>query len=502
MLFTTIAGAQPAPPPPPSAPPPGATPPPATPKKLADPATSPDPFKASPATDAAAGSAPGAAPAPVTPPPPPPWTTAPASTSGTQLTPATGAMAGTEPSVDARLADLEARVKAAEEAEERQREKLGWLSKFRIGGYVQPQLTNTWFNAAASPNAGTTGTLPIGIAANDVTTKADTTTTNAFLFRFRRARLKAEFEPTRYTRAVFEIDPTLSGGPAGTGTIARNIEAIGVIPWCRSVKTELGMGMFKVPFGFEILQSDADRPFIERSWGEQNLFPAEFDTGFRAYTSAFEKKLTVQTALVNGYMLGEKNFAVLPDLNHGKDVIGRINYDFGPFDVGVSGAYGQGQAVDATALKFKQFPRGAFNAEAALHHTFSRAIGATKLFGEITFAKNMDRGVKYGFGLPAIPLDAVNGAIDDKSQRNLWVRLEQDVTRWATLGVRYDVYSPDTSQSKNSRGTLSFVAAVHFTKSLQWMLEFDHAVDNVHKVGGTAAAKEISVLSNVLQARF
>jgi Phosphate-selective porin O and P len=472
MLFTTIASAQPAPPPPP---PPGAAP-------------APPP--------------PTATPAPVPPPVPPPWPTTPTSTSGTQLMPPTGSAATTESPVEARLADLEARVRAAEEAEERQREKLGWLSKFKIGGFVQPQLVNTWFNAAASPNVGTTGTLPAGIGANDVIAKADSTTTNAFLFRLRRARLKAEFEPTEYARAVFEIDPTLAGGAAGTGTIARNVEAIGIVPWCKSVKTEFGLGIFKVPFGFEILQSDADRPFIERSWGEQNMFPSEFDTGFRAYTTAFDKKLTVQTALVNGYMMGEKNFAVLSDLNHGKDVTGRINYNFGMFDVGVSGWYGQGQAVDATALKFKQFPRGAVNAEAALHHTFSKAIGATKLLGELTIGRNMDRGTKYAFGLPAIPADVINGALDDKDQRNLWLRVEQDVTHWATLGVRYDVYSPDTAQANDSRGTLSFVAAIHFTKALQWMVEFDHAIDNVHKAGGPVPSKEISMLSNVLQARF
>jgi hypothetical protein len=497
MLFTTIASAQQ--PVSPTTPAPGAAP---APKKMPDPTTGPDPFKAPPASDAAAGSQLGAAPEPVPPPPPPPWATAPTSSSGTQLMPAQGQAAASEPAVEARLVDLEARVKAAEEAEERQREKLGWLSKFKIGGYVQPQLINTWFNAAASPNVGANGLLPAGIGSNDIIAKADTTTTNAFLFRFRRARLKAEFEPTPYTRAVFEIDPTLSGGPAGTGTIARNVEAIGVVPWCKDVTTEFGMGMFKVPFGFEILQSDADRPFIERSWGEQNMFPAEFDTGFRAYTTAFQKKLSVQAALVNGYMLGEKNFVLLPDLNHGKDVTGRIDYNFGALDVGVSGWYGQGQAVDGTALKFKQFPRAAINGEAGLHHTFVKALGTTKLLGELTIGRNMDRGVKYGFGLPAIPVDAVNGVVEDKDERNVWVRVEQDVTKWATLGARYDVYSPDTAQSSNSRGTLSFVAAIHFTKALQWMIEFDHAVDNVHKAGGTAPSKQISALSNVLQARF
>ena len=103
------------------------------------------------------------------------------------------------------------------------------------------------------------------------------------------------------------------------------------------------MGIFKLPFGYEILQSDADRPFIERSWGERNMYPSEFDTGARAYTTLLERKLVVQVALVNGSTIGEKTFAVLPDLNQGKDVVGRVNYDFGPVDVGVGGYYGKGR---------------------------------------------------------------------------------------------------------------------------------------------------------------
>src|SRR5262249_1370578 len=158
-------------------------------------------------------------------------------------------------------------------------------------------------------------------------------------------------------------------------------------------------------FGYEVLQSDADRPFIERTWGEQNLTPGEYDTGFRAYTSLLEKKLNVQLAVVNGQVQGEKNFQVLPDLNKGKDFVGRVNYNFGPFDVGISGDVGQGQAVDGATLRFKQFTRWGLDLEAALHHKLLPNLGETRVFAEFVKAKNLDRGTKYGagIGLPALP---------------------------------------------------------------------------------------------------
>ncbi len=411
---------------------------------------------------------------------------------------------------DNRFQMLEARVAADEKASNESSEKLAWLKRLKISGYVQPQLIWQGFNAAASPN-GTNGALPAGIDSNSTIAKADGTTTNPDFFRLRRARLKVEFMPTDYARFVFEIDPALQGGTVGgTGTIARNIEAQGVIRWSPQVTTDVGMGVFKVPFGKEVLQSDADRPFIERSWGEQNLTPAEFDTGIKAYTTAMisgggigtDGKLEAQVAVVNGVTEGEKNFVLVPDLNKGKDIVGRLNYDLGDWaDFGVSGYYGQGQAVDATALRFKQFPRWAFNGEVGLHHEWSKALGKTKVFSEITFAENLDRGVKYAYALPAVPTD-VTKDVTSLDERNFWIRVEQDLTEWVTLGARYDFYTPDSSIANNGRDTYSFIAAVHFTKGLQWMLEFDHAIDNVHKTNGVAPSKQIETLSNVLQARF
>jgi hypothetical protein len=162
---------------------------------------------------------------------------------------------------------------------------------------------------------------------------------------------------------------------------------------------------------------------------------------------------------------------------------------------------GQGQTVDATSLRFKQYTRWAGNGEIGLHHTFSDSVGATKLFAEMTFAQNMDRGVKYGFALPPIP-SSIGASATNLSERNVWVRFEQDITHWSTLGFRWDQYSPDTSVSDNARDTFAVVAVAHFTPWLQLMAEYDHAIDHVHPASGKSTDKQIDVGSAVLQARF
>jgi hypothetical protein len=205
---------------------------------------------------------------------------------------------------------------------------------------------------------------------------------------------------------------------------------------------------------------------------------------------------------VNGQVEGEPTFTLDPDLNEGKDTVGRVNFDYGDwFDIGASGYYGYGQVVNASELRFKQFIRWGVNGELGLHHTFSKSLGATKLFAELTFAQNLDRGVNYSFALPAIPTN-INAPVVNLDERSIWVRVEQDFTQWTTLGVRWDQYTPDTGLSNNARDTIAVVAVAHFTPWLQAMGEFDHAIDHVHAPGTVATDKQIETVSGVLQARF
>jgi hypothetical protein len=457
----------------------------------------------------------------VPPPPPPPWTSpgapststsgatllpeAPAPSAGPKVAPELASVLSAQETaaLEGRIRALEARL-AADEATRGGASAPEWLSKFKVGGYIQPQLLIQSYNTAASPNV-VGGSLPAGVSANGTIAKSNGSTTNGDYFRLRRARLKTEFMPTEGTRLVFEFDPTPAGGTVGgTGTIARQVEAQGIARWSPFVTTEFAAGIFKIPFGFEVLQTDADRPFIERSWGEQNMTPGEFDTGARAYTTWAKDRRSfgLQVAIVNGQTEGEPGFSLDPDLNRSKDLVGRTFFDFGDWvEIGASGYYGEGQNVNAMNLEFKQFVRWAGNGELNLRHTFSESVGATKIFSEVTFAQNMDRGVHYGFAVPAIPTPFTANVVNLK-ERSVWVRLEQDFSKWVTLGGRWDEYTPDTSLASNARDTFAVVGVIHFTPWLQTMIEYDHAIDHVHPSGAPAPDKVIDSASGVLQARF
>jgi hypothetical protein len=405
--------------------------------------------------------------------------------------------------LEERLRSLEARIRADENALLTNPE-LAWLRRFHLSGFVQPQLLIQSYNTAASPNL-VNGSLPPGIGANDTIARSNGTSTNGDYFRLRRARLRTEFMPTDGTRLVFEIDPTPPAGVVGspTTTILRTVEAQGIARWNEHLTTEFAAGIFKLPFGFEVQQEDADRPFIERSWGEQNLMPGEFDTGARAYTRWADQgqSFVAQVAVVNGQTEGQPNFTVDPDLNRQKDLVGRMSFALVDWlDFGGSGYFGYGQAINPSELRFKQFVRWAANGEIGIH-AVSPELGATKMYAELTFAQNLDRGLYYSFALPAIPAN-IGAPVASLNERNLWARIEQDLTHWVTLGVRWDEYTPDTSQSNDARDTFGVVGVVHYNSWLQTMLEYDHAVDHVHAPGTAAADKQIETGSGVLQARF
>ena len=232
------------------------------------------------------------------------------------------------------------------------------------------------------------------------------------------------------------------------------------------------------------------------------MMPGEYDTGAHADLTALRSRLHATYALVNGVMEGEPSFTVAPDLNKGKDSVGRVAYDFGPADIGVSGYAGQGQAVDPAALRFKNFSRDAFDVEAGFHQRIVKALGWTRAYGELIFGTNMDRGVMYGStALPAIPTP-IGADVASMHERSEWIRIEQDFSHWTTLGLRYDFYTPDSARKNDGRDTYGVVGVVHFTRGLQLMAEYDFAIDNVHPGGTVAPSRHVSTGSGVLQARF
>lgn len=454
------------------------------------------------------------------PPPGPPMP--PLSTSGTDLAPPVlrPRVLPAHDSVSARrLRALEARVAALEAAKDAPPpgSLAWWASRLRLSGFVQPQFVAQLFDAAGSPNADpTTGALPDGVGANDTLGLASGETTNAVFFRMRRARLRldadlASWRPSGYplVRLVVELEPLpRTRGVPESGTILRQTEAQLGLPWVCAGKgacaldTLVAAGVMRVPFGFELLEAETARPFVERSFGAESMFPGELDLGVRADTHAFAGRVGVTLALVNGRTLGEQQGSALPDLNRGKDGVLRVRWDAGSFGAGLSGYAGSGQRVDPAGLRFKTFPRWAAGADVELHHVFHEALGQTRAIVEGALASNMDRGLVYPFALPDFPAD-IKADADAKPEASFSARLEQDTTRWLTWALRFDVYSPDTRLPDDVRMTGSLAAVVHVTRQLRFVAEYDHARDTIRADGDAPKPiRHVSRLSGMMEARF
>ncbi|MEA2751790.1 MAG: hypothetical protein QOI41_5933 [Myxococcales bacterium] len=441
---------------------------------------------------------------------PPPMTGAPLSTSGTDVQPVNllppaplviGSPAASGADA-ARIRELEARV-ALDEARLRTLETdVGPLRHLRFMGYVQLQYLLTSNNAAASPNLQPNGSLPAGISSNDTIARADGTTTNGNAFRLRRTRLGATYE-TDVIRVFLQVDLLPSGGPASTqATIARNAEATGIAHWNKDIRTEFTGGLFQVPFRMELEELSLFRPFIERTWASLNLFPTERDIGVHAKTFALDDHLVVDVGILNGHRLGEPTFTVQPDLNASKDFFATVSgKKLGPIDASLSGYYGRGQIVDAQQLRVKNYDRYAMNVGAKFAKTLVPVLGETRLLGELMFGKNMDTGVVYPFAVPVIPV-AFGDDVAGLGERALYLRAEQDLTRWGITGFRFDTYTADVSQSNNARDTYTFMLGARFSKNLRLINELAYAIDNMHLKGTDAPSKHVLQYSAWLQGSF
>ncbi len=459
----------------------------------------------------------GAKPQKLAPPPPPPWDE-PLSTSGTDLAspkpePSAASPMPREHMMEmARMRELERRVELLEREKRDSREPTPWVEWLKPYLLLQPQLVWNFYNAAASPNAQG-GLLPPGIGSNDVTATPNGSTTNPDFFRLRRARLRLDFMPTEYARFVLEFEP-MPRDPTipGSGTIARQIEAIARAPVSTKLAFEVGAGSFEVPFGAEWREPHGDRPFIERSYFQQNLFPGDFDLGLHA--SAFvARHFEAELALINGRTFGELDQGGKLDLNRPKDGVAALRFRLGGLSLGVSGYAGEGQLVDATNLRFKQYDRLAIDGDVAYAHPISlgrRRLGLFRAFAELVYGENMDRGVLDPGNLPLIPADLTQD-VQARDELGALVRVDQELGRFFLLGVRYDYYSPDVNLANDGRHTIGAVLAIRPFQPAEWQgmhpgvqfdFEYDHAVDTIRASGPAGAAKEIDTLSFVLQGRL
>jgi hypothetical protein len=301
----------------------------------------------------------------------------------------------------------------------------------------------------------------------------------------KRARLRAALDRW-WVAGLVEFD-----GNTVNGTQARLIGAEASLKWPPERGNPLPIlmatvGLFKIPFGFEVGQSDRERLFLERSTAERGLFPGEYDAGVRLMGGWRFARYVF--AVMDGEPIGEKGSFALHDPNHKKDFVGRVGVDTPVSDTvwvagGFSGLSGTGfhpgtAATKSTVQWVDRDGNGIFNntnelvvvpgVAATPSANFSRfgygadlrlgvkepSLGSTVVYGEIYWAKNLDRGI-----LPADPV--VFGR--DYRELGVYAGVTQDLGPRAQVGIRYDFYNPDADSVNTIMGAAKPTALAYQT---------------------------------------
>jgi hypothetical protein len=456
------------------------------------------------------------------PPPPPPAPPGP--------TPAEEALKTQQAEVRAAVEALEAELGA--EREQRAEEVIGLQDKLEKASAAVKKVTDKPPVSTAKGGVGLTGFLQAdwGVwrqASEDQVNPSTLAPLNEERFVIRRARLRTTIEK-EYAAGALEFD-----GSTVNGSTARIVgaEASLKLPGEEGSPVPLllaSIGLFKIPFGFELLQSDRERLFLERSTAERALFPGEYDVGARLQGGWRFVRYAI--AVQNGNPLGERAFPGR-DPNSAKDVSGRLGVDTAITDqvsvaAGVSGLSGTGfhRGTPATkptlqwsdrnengafdtgelvtspglaATSSANFGHFGFGADLRLNVTVP-GIGTSTVYGEVYWAKNLDRAI-----LPADPLGSIGR---DYRELGGYAAVMQDIGDHGTVGVRYDFYNPDLDSADPTKplvptsfsyGTLAGVAALRGPGG-RLIVEYDH---NSNHLGRDAAGQPTTLKDDAVLLR-
>ncbi len=325
---------------------------------------------------------------------------------------------------------------------------------------------------------------------------------NQTRFLIRRARVRLSVERGFVWGAV-ELDANTVEGIRGGLTEA----VVGAI-WQGRAAGEAAslrgtLGLFRIPFGQEVPERDPDRFFLERTTMSRALFPGSIDLGGRGEGSFGPLRAVI--AVMNGNPIQDR-FLPARDPNAAKDVIGRLGVDtmLAPrvrLRMGFSALRGSGfhpgtpstkdvlvwrdsnengrvelpelQAIaGSAATRSQSFDRFALGSDLRLTAALP-VLGELTLSGELTWAKNLDRGL--------VPADPVSLARDVR-EVGWYIGITQEITRYAMIGARYDRYNPDLDGAEqegvqlvpkdSSWSTLALAAALRYAPG-RLILEYD-----------------------------
>ena len=332
--------------------------------------------------------------------------------------------------------------------------------------------------------------------------QGNNTTLNQNRFLVRRARLTAK-RAWEYTSLELELDGNTTNGPS-FGLYRAEASAFYRPDKQKGPLGQLTLGMFRLPFGYEIPESSSTRWFMERSLASRALFPGEIDVGGRL--SGEFGPFRYAGALTNGEPLGSRTGFQLQDPNKNKDFTISVGAKGDPLEFltlsgGVSANKGRGfhPGTGATkssmawsdqnddgiiqpneivpnagraAVKSETFERWAIGGDLQLD--FETPLGSTKLYGEVIVAENMDRGF-----YPADPVSAGQ----DLREFGYYIGILQEVTKYGVVGFRFDYYDPNadatdrragkTLPAENTVTTFSPLVGVTLPKRARLCFQYD-----------------------------
>jgi hypothetical protein len=269
-------------------------------------------------------------------------------------------------------------------------------------------------------------------------------------------------------------------------------------------KAMASIGLRRMPFGFDAVESDLDRPWLERTVGSRAFFGQARDFG--AGVDLTFRFLSVALAVTNGEPLTEDRHAGR-DLTRSKDWMGRAGVSTWLargvwLQTGVSWLTGTGLhlgspatkdslgwidgdedgLVDATELTpvpgaaatpSRTFPRLAMGADVRIGLAWL-ALGTCTLRAEITRAINLDRTIE-----PADPVATGR----DLRELAAHVGVSQELGEHLGVAARYDIYDPDVDAAEQralavvpldrAYRTLALAVTARIAP-LRVMFEYDH----------------------------
>ena len=319
--------------------------------------------------------------------------------------------------MEERLTHVESVVEGMGEANAATSSTVDALRRIRLTGYIQGRYE--WQNDA------------------DFGLNAGGTPRGRNRFYVRRARLKATYVGD-LSEYVFQID-------AADGVALRDAEASLVLnelvfpgpePW----EVKLTFGQFKVPFGFEVLQSSGDREMPERSRVMGAFFPGERDRGVRL--TARYGMFRLASALINGNFTNDAVHGAF-DPTSWKDIVARLGIDTEHLVVGASIQWGhtlrQDTARNPPMVPFpiySRFDRLRVGADAQTYWDIP-GLGGLSVRGEVIWGND----VNMDFTNANMPTTMKNACRDVKSF-GWYGTVVQNFGDHLGLAFRFDQFDP------------------------------------------------------------